>query len=113
MVEYCRTLNGNDQAATKGEIFLGNDPDRAMVEISLVNQSSLLARRYREQTQETETTIKQALAEELITVLDESISNIINVHLRYDPATLLKPPLGPCGPITPPVTHKGNNYYFL
>eukprot|EP00972_Heterocapsa_arctica_P033301 4901263-Heterocapsa_arctica.AAC.1 len=71
MVEYYRTLNGLRQAATKGEISLGNDPDRAMVEISLANQSSLMARRYREQTQDTETTIKQALAEKLITVLDE------------------------------------------
>eukprot|EP00972_Heterocapsa_arctica_P010254 1506058-Heterocapsa_arctica.AAC.1 len=71
MVEYYRTLNGPDQAATKGGLFLVNDPDRAMVEISLVNQSSLMVRRYREQTQYTETSIKQALAQELITVLDE------------------------------------------
>eukprot|EP00972_Heterocapsa_arctica_P039211 5777617-Heterocapsa_arctica.AAC.1 len=71
MVEYYRTLNGPEQVATKGEIFLGNDPDKTMVEISLANQSSLMARRYREHTQDTETSIKQALAEELITVLDE------------------------------------------
>eukprot|EP00972_Heterocapsa_arctica_P081837 12060203-Heterocapsa_arctica.AAC.1 len=62
MVDYLRTLHGPDQAKTKGEILIGNDPDRAMVEASLVNKRSRFARRYREQTQDYETSIKQVLA---------------------------------------------------
>eukprot|EP00972_Heterocapsa_arctica_P012433 1826069-Heterocapsa_arctica.AAC.1 len=71
MIYYLRTLHGPDQAMMKGEIFLGNDPDRAMIEASLVNQSSRLARKYREQTQDSETFIKQALAKELLTALGD------------------------------------------
>eukprot|EP00972_Heterocapsa_arctica_P091874 13550013-Heterocapsa_arctica.AAC.1 len=52
MVEYYRVLNGPTHAATRGELFLVNDPDRAMVEVSPLNQSTLLARRCREQAQE-------------------------------------------------------------
>eukprot|EP00972_Heterocapsa_arctica_P038753 5711877-Heterocapsa_arctica.AAC.1 len=62
MVEYLRTLHGTDQAMTKGETFLGNDPDRAMVEASLSNQSGRFARRYREQTQDSETSIKHSFS---------------------------------------------------
>eukprot|EP00972_Heterocapsa_arctica_P020034 2957667-Heterocapsa_arctica.AAC.1 len=52
MVEYYRALNGLTQIATKGEIFLADDLERTRVEASLTNQSSLMARRLREQTQE-------------------------------------------------------------
>eukprot|EP00972_Heterocapsa_arctica_P013232 1944756-Heterocapsa_arctica.AAC.1 len=71
MVEYFRALNGLTQVATEGQIFLADDPERTRVEASLANQSSLMARRFRETTQETETSIKHELALELLAALDE------------------------------------------
>eukprot|EP00972_Heterocapsa_arctica_P029305 4311473-Heterocapsa_arctica.AAC.1 len=59
MIEYYRVLDGGPQVPTPGDIFIANDHNRAVIEASLANQSSLMANRFREQTQEPELTIKQ------------------------------------------------------
>eukprot|EP00972_Heterocapsa_arctica_P106129 15633215-Heterocapsa_arctica.AAC.1 len=62
MIDYSRVLAGRPQASTPGEVFLLNDPNRTVIEASLANHSSSMARRLRELTHITELSIKQELA---------------------------------------------------
>eukprot|EP00972_Heterocapsa_arctica_P047258 6972228-Heterocapsa_arctica.AAC.1 len=62
MIEYSRVLAGRPQEPTPGEISMSNDPNRPVIEASLTNHSSSMARRLREYAHRTELSIKQELA---------------------------------------------------